>query len=356
MAGIQYAIKRNRLQKALLQGMEIGAGDSVYSIGEDGVCSMVLPLLDSGIADCPWGRLHFELELPENCVCYLYAAACNEKQGQEVLLSEDSSLLEKKRKLQAMGGLRFINKPDVLLYEISGRYLWILLEIMGKSVQIGNMRVEAPGDNFMQTFPEVYRQKNSFFHRYLSIFSSIYHDFQEKLDNREELLPVEDAPLELLELYAKWMGIEVNGDSLGEEALRELLREAPELLRRKGTRYCMERICAILLGEVPVIAERSQMQRYVPRTEKPRYDALYGDSPYDVTLLLEHYVEERKKEQLLHLLGQFKPLRSRLHIICMEPTGLLDEHGYLDQNAVIFTQREGVLDAAQTADGTIVLQ
>lgn len=356
MAGIQYAIRHNRLKKALLQGMELREGDSVYSNEESGECCFVLPVLDSGIADCPWGRLHFELKLPENCVCYLYVAACNEKQGQEVLLSEDSSLLEKKRCIQAQKGLRFINKPDVLLYEITGRYLWIMLEVIGKGVEIGNMRVEAPGDNFMQTFPEVYREKNSFFHRYLSIFSSMYQDFQEKLDNRGELLPVETAPLGLLELYAKWMGIDVNGGYLGEETLRALLKEAPELLRRKGTRYCMERICDILLGEIPVIAERSQMQRYVPRSEKPRYDALYGDSPYDVTLLLEHYVEEKKKEQLLHLLGQFKPLRSRLHLVFMEPTGLLDEHGYLDQNAVIFTQREGLLDDARTADGTIILQ
>lgn len=356
MAGIQYAIKRNRLEKALLHGMEQGEGNSVYSCGENGERYFVLPLLDSGMEDCPWGRLHFELELPENCVCYLYVAAANEKQGQDVMLTADFSLMEKKRLLQTMGGLRFINKPDVLLYEITGRYLWVMLEVIGKQVKISNMRIEAPGDNFMQTFPEVYRQKNSFFHRYLSIYSSIYRDFQEKLDSREELLPVETAPLGLLELYAKWLGIDVNGGYLGEETLRALLKEAPELLRRKGTKYCMERLCHILLGEVPVIAERSQMQRYVRRAEKPRYDALYGDSPYDVTLLLSHYVEEKKKEQLLHLLGQFKPLRSRLHIVFMEPTGLLDEHSYLDQNAVIFTQSDGMLDAAQIADGTIILQ
>ena len=98
------------------------------------------------------------------------------------------------------------------------------------------------------------------------------------------------------------------------------------------------------------------MQRYIRRNERKLYDGLYGDSPYDVTLLLKHYVEERKKEQLLHLLSQFKPLRSRLHIVFLEPTGVLDEHSYLDNNAVTFTQSEGMLDAARIADGTIILQ
>lgn len=356
MAGIKYSIRRNRLTKALLQGMYLDEDGQIGCNGEQGDRYMVLPLLDSGVEDCPWGRLHFDLTLEENCVCYLYVAASNEKTGQEVMLDADTSLMKKKRLLQSMRGLQFINKPDVLLYEITGRYLWIVMEIIGENVSVKNIQVEAPGDNFMQTFPEVYREKNSFFHRYISIYSSLYNDFQEKIDNRGELLPVEQASMPLLELYAKWLGIDVNGGYLGEETLRELMKEAPELLRRKGTKYCVERICNILLGETPIIAERSQMQRYVRRNEKAQYDALYGDSPYDVSLFLKHPVEEKKKQQLLHLLSQFKPLRSRLHIVFLEPTGVLDEHIYLDENAVTFAQEDGVLDVSQIADGTIILQ
>ena len=356
MAGIHYSIRQNRLKEALLVGMEPAEGDSLQSDVSDSGHYFVLPALDSGVEDCPWGRLRFDLTLPENCVCYLYVAASNNLKDQEMLLDADSGLMEKKRKLQSLRGLRFVNKPDVLLYEIEGRYLRIMVEVIGEGVRVGNIRAEAPGDNFMQTFPEVYREKNSFFHRYLSVYSSIYNDFQEKLDLRKELLPVEAAPPALLQLYAKWLGIDIDGGYLGEEILRKLLREAPELLRRKGTKYCIERICTILLGEKPTIVERSQMQQYVRRSEKAQYDSLYGDSPYDVALMLTCYIDERKKEQLLHLLSQFKPVRSRLHITFLEPTGVLDDHTYLDQNAVIFVQNEGMLDAAQAADGTIILQ
>lgn len=356
MAGIKYTIRQNRLNKALFQGMKLEADGSVHTEETEDSSYLVLPLLDSGVEDCPWGRLHFELALEENSVCYLYVASCNARTGQEMMLDASVPLLEKKHLLQSLGGLQFINKPDVLLYEITGRFLWIVVEVLGEKAALWNIQVEAPGDNFMQTFPEVYREKNSFFHRYLSIYSSLYNDFQEKLDSRGELLPIEKAPMELLEVYARWMGIDVNGGYLGEETLRALLKEAPELLRRKGTKYCVERICNILLGETPIIAERSQMQRYIRRDQRAQYDALYGDSPYDVSLFLKNYVEEKKKEQLLHLLGQFKPLRSRLHIVFLEPAGVLDEHSYLDENAVTFTQEEGVLDVAQIADGTIVLQ
>lgn len=356
MAGIRYSIRQSQLQKALLAGMEHGADGSIYSTVSEGSCYMVLPVLDSGTEDCPWGRFRFHLEMPENCMCYLYAAASDKKSGMEAWLSETNSLLDKKKMIQSLRGLCFINKEDVLLYEISGRYLWIMIEVIGEGVTVGSMYAEAPGDNFMQTFPEVYRGKNSFFHRYLSIYSSIYNEFQEKLDIRSELLPVEQASLPLLELYAKWLGIDVNGGYLGEETLRALLLEAPELLKRKGTKYCIEKICMLVLGEKPTIVERGLMQRYVQRSEKKQYDSLYGDSPYDVTLLLKTFVEEKKKEQLLHLLNQFKPVRSRLHIVLLDASGMLDDHSYLDENAVIFTQREGMLDAAQIADGTIIIQ
>lgn len=355
MAGIHYSIRQNRLKKALLSGMEYGEDGSLSSV-EEGSAYVVLPALDSGLADCPWGRLKFELFMPENSICYLYVAAMNQKEPCDQFLLEEGSLYEKKELLQAMRGLCFINKPDVLLYEISGRYLFLMIEIIGKGSRIKNIRADAPGDNFMQTFPEVYREKNSFFHRYLSIYSSIYNDFQERLDKRQELLPVEEAPLPLLELYAKWLGVDVNGGYLGEETLRKLLLAMPELLRRKGTAGCIEKLCLILLGEKPILAERGRMQRYVRREEKEQYDRLYGEGPYDVTLLFRCHVEEKKKEQLLHLLRQFKPVRSRLYVVFLEPSGVLDEYSYLDQNAVVFMQQDGILDAQQAADGTIIIQ
>ena len=64
MAGIRYSIRQNQLKKALLVGMEYGEGDSLHSNTAD-IGYFVLPVLDSGVEDCPWGRLHFELDLPE---------------------------------------------------------------------------------------------------------------------------------------------------------------------------------------------------------------------------------------------------------------------------------------------------
>jgi hypothetical protein len=72
--------------------------------------------------------------------------------------------------------------------------------------------------------------------------------------------------------------------------------------------------------------------------------------------MVEKPIAEKKKKQLLLLLDQYKPVRSRIRIVSLDDSGVLDGHTYLDQNAVTFEQGDGVLDDRQMMDGTIVLQ
>lgn len=354
MAGLTYTIKKNTLNKALLIDMEVNEHGGLSATGGDMHYAFLAPL-DSGVEDCPWGRLNFEMTLPQNTMCYMYAVATNNKQDLMYMLDPDKSVQDKEKMIYSIGGVRFINKDDVVLYHSSGRYLCIAFEIIGEGVELNKLTAYAPGDNFMQVFPEVYRDKNSFFHRYLSVFSSIYNDFQYKLDKAEYLLDIDKAPVELLYLYTRWLGIDVSGGFLDEDTLRNLLKEAGEILPRKGTKYAIEHICEIVIGEKPIIVERCLMDGYIQHSVKENYDDLYGDSPYDVTLLINNYVSDRKKEQLLHLLEQFKPIRTRLKVVFLEESGVLDGHSYMDQNAVTFNQTEGVLDRNQSSDGTVIL-
>lgn len=356
MAGLTYTIRKPQLERALYSGMTLGEDGTVVCGAGEGPFSCLLAPLDSGVEDCPWGRLRFELTLPADAVCYLYAAACNGTDQNAYLMDPEIPFTEKKRCLSELRCLRFINRQDVLLYEIEGRYLWIAVEAVGEGVVFSNVDVFVPGDSFMQVFPEIYREKNSFFHRYLSIFSSLYNDLQDKLDHRADLLDVDRAPKALLEIFLRWIGIDVEGGCLEAEFLRTLLRAAPELIRYKGTGNGIRRICGLFVGEEPEILERNLMQRYVKNAGKEVYDSLYGDSPYDVTLLFSATVAEHKKEQLLHLLEQFKPARSKLRILFLEKRGVLDDHTYLDRNAVIFSRKQGRMDYSTLTDGVIVLE
>lgn len=356
MADIQFTISRNRLNKALMQGIEIEGSDGVRCNANEGVHYMILPLLDSGVEDCPWGRIFFHMEMPKDAVCYLYVCAMNEPLGRELLMDPAKGFQEKIKYLAANRCLRFINKKDALLYEIEGRYLWVALEIIGEDVSLSHMVIKAPGDNFMRLFPEVYREKNSFLHRYLSIFSSIYQDFGRDIDHMEDLLEPDKMPVQLLELYLKWFGIDVSGGYISEAVMRQLLKDAAWLMANKGTRRCIDRICELFINEKPIILERNMMNRYLTQAQTDIYNSLYGDGPYDVTLLIQSRVELAVRRQLLHLLEQFKPIRCRLAVVFLENTGVLDSYNYLDGNAYVYSSSMADLDDEQLMDGTVIIQ
>lgn len=356
MAGIQFTIGRNRLDKSFYYGIEPDGENGIKCSENTGMHYMILPLLDSGVADCSWGRISFDMELPEDTVFYLYLCAMNEPLGREIMMDSEKGFREKIRFLAANRCLRFINKKDALLYEIEGRYLWIAIEIIGEGVKVSNMVVQAPGDNFMRLFPEVYREKNSFMHRYLSIFSSIYNDFQNNIDHMEDLLEPDRMPVQLLEMYLKWFGVDVAGGYVSEAVMRALLKDVAWLMANKGTRQCIDRLCELFIGEKPIILERSMMSRYLRYSETEVYNNLYGDNPYDVTLLIESKVELTTRRQLLHLLEQFKPVRCRIAVVFLENAGVLDSYNYLDRNACVFTSSVADLDEEQLMDGTVVIQ
>lgn len=356
MAGIQFTIGKNKLEKSVMCGVERIGDSGVACTKEAGIHYVMLPLLDSGMEDCPWGRMFFQLVCPNTSVFYLYVCATNNPKGSEWLLDENVSLSEKTKFLASKKCLRFVNKQDVLLYELEGRYLYIMLEMIGESVCVSDMVVQAPGDNFLQTFPEIYREKNSFLHRYLSIFSSLYNDFQDQIDHREQLLDPDKVSKPLLELYLKWFGLDVSGGFISEEIMRTLLKEIAWLMSHKGTKQCIDRLCEIFIEEKPIILERCMMSKYLKRGELEVYNQLYGESPYDVTLLIKSKVPLLERRQLLHLLEQFKPVRCSIAVVFLENAGILDSYNYLDTNAYVFTSTNGDLDEQQLMDGTVIIQ
>jgi len=356
--GIQYTIRKNRYEKALSEGVEITENGFVCT-PDTGIHYVILRALDSGREDCPWGRLVFNAEIKEEAVYYIYALSSNEKvvhtiNGDipidEYLQNPEVEMMDKKAFFGRQKAVRYSNKSDVLLYSQKGRYIWIMVEILGETTMaVTDMRVQAPGDNFMRTFPLVYQHPGDFFHRYMSVFSTIYSDMQDKIDNSFELLDPDKAPKELLLKYVSWMGIDLQGGFLSEDILRTLVKEAFNLNKYKGTRRSVERICEIILGDKPLIVEQNHLQG----EDK---NGLYGSSPYDVTLLVSGFVDEKTRAQLTYLLEQFKPIRSILHIVYLQDTGVLDRYSYMDMNAKVFEKGKATLDKHQLMNGEVIIQ
>lgn len=334
MPDYKYQIKENRLKTAFIEN------GNIY-----------LKPIDSLKDEANWGRLHYDVEMTGNVACIVYAAASD-------LLIEPDEQTEGgyKRLLKNLGASRFVQQNDMMLYNMSGRYLYLAFTVTGEGeAQFTNMYVDRVGDRFMETFPLVYQDYGKFFHRYLSIFSTIYDDFDKVIDNMPQLLDLDKCSKELLSIYAGWLGIDIGDGFLAEDVLRELVKNAYQLNRMKGTRWCLEKITEILFGEPAVIVERNTTEDYLPKEQIDNINKLYGTSLFDVTVLINQQLDETKKSQLEFLLRQFLPIRCKLRIVELNRSGLLDSYSYLDVNARVYQTYDGVLDSQQSMDDVITL-
>lgn len=346
---IWYSIKNNRIKKSVVNGFITGEDGQLILDENETEHNVFLYPLDGVEQGSVWGRLSCELLLAEQIVCYIYVIAfdnidyyVNEDYGGlwDYLSDPSAGGYEKCKLLQSLGAKRFVNTDDALLYELSGRYLFIGLEMLGSgSASIGKMKVGVRGDVFMDTFPAVYHERNSFFHRYISIFSSIYNDISDQNEKLYEMLDLDKCDVALLEMYGSWFGIDLKGGFLPEDTLRQLVKEAYQLNRMKGTKWALRRIVEIFVGEDSVIVE----------------NRLQDGGIFDVTVMINKKLSEDLRHQLMYLIDQFRPLRTRIRLLQMEKEAVIDGNSYLDMNAAIPKQKHVVLDEEAIYDGAITL-
>ncbi|MCD8130226.1 MAG: phage tail protein I [Lachnospiraceae bacterium] len=360
-----YTIRKNRIQSGCFPGFVPAENEFFRASPHEAEHYVYLKAVDSGVIDAEWGRLRTDLRHSEDMIFYLRAVALNEdsfyRRGepvriQDFLCDPKESPTVKREFFDRVGALRTVNRTDILLYGLRGRYLYLMLEADGEgSCAFSTITIDRQGDNFMNTFPGVYQERNSFFHRYMSVFSSMYNDFEGKIDSLPQLLDPGKCPAALLPMYASWLGLDVGDDFLDEAILRPLVKEAYALNRMKGTKAALERIGEIVLGQKVQVLERNVMADYIEPEQMREFEKLYGDSVYDVTVLVKGSATQLEISRLLFLMEQFKPVRARLHIIRMEKSGTLDQYSYLDMNAGISDRGPGSLDEKKTLDGAVRL-
>lgn len=358
-----YSIRKNRYKYSYLSGFEIEGNNRLKCLSEDFNHYVILGQIDGIEDDANWGRLNFSCEFEEEVIYNVYVFATNfedfNRRGtitgvDEFLLGEDD-INTKKEFFKIVEAKKCVNQNDILLYDVKGRYLHIMIEVVGMTEgYIEKLNINSQGDFYMESLPEVYQDYGSFLHRYMSIFSSIFIDLQENIENIDEIFDLDKASVSLLTLFGKWMGIDVSGNFLSEDKLRTLIKEAYSLNRMKGTKKALERLTEIVLEEKTVILEKNQLQEEAKN--KDNFEALYGKGNYDVTILIKTYVPENQKSQLMFLIKQFVPIRCNLNIRFLDDCNGLDDHMYMDLNTQISDEIVGELDARQVMDGTILLK
>lgn len=362
-----YTVRRNKIKKSFYRGfcLNENAELSVSSCEEGHI--IFLPFIDSGEDNLKWGRLKIDAVLKGEMLISIHAFASNhlslikgnQKLDLEYYLLSDHIKIEDKKTLFSQNDMfevkNFVGFQDVLLYGIKGRYLWICIEMIGNgSGTIYNINVNSSENIVLDAFPEIYQDSNSFFCRYLSVFSSIFMDFEYEIEGIHQRMDLETASLKLLKIYGKWFGIDLTGSYLEKSKLRKLLMEAHSLNRLKGTKKVIKKLSQLLLDMEVMIVERNLLFDY--SSENDIQNKLYGDSPYDFTILVHGRANEQDQSQLLFILKQFMPMRCKIHIVFLSECDSLDSYCYLDINATIYSGVSGILDNSHFIDGSTILK
>jgi phage tail-like protein len=104
--------------------------------------------------------------------------------------------------------------------------------------------------------PALYQQNGDFGLRLLGALEHVLDPIVALIDALPAHVSAGLAPLDLLDLFAAWLGVELD-ESWPPERRRELIRRAPELARRRGTRTGLELTLKIAFPDLPLRIEES---------------------------------------------------------------------------------------------------
>lgn len=331
-----YTYRYFKLKKSCMEGAYIGADAQIVFSPAVSRHTLILPPLDAGERDAVWGRLYMETKLPGQSIVRVYAAAVNEPPNQTggYLLDGGISFEQKIEYFKENGIGPVTNQEDMLLYSLRGRYLWLGFQLeQAEGGGIKKLQVINPGDHFLQTFPDVYQERNSLFHRYLSIFSTLYFDFEKETKKLSELFMPDRAPQWMLHYMGELIGIDLGQGLLDERAVRGFLKHAFRYVRMKGTGCVLKEITKLLIKEEPFLIEKED-----------------GNAAF----LLHHPLSEQEELMLLFFLKQFKPIYSKLSLMSYQEEEGIDRYCFSDINAKLLVLPEGSMDLEAASEQCIM--
>jgi phage tail-like protein len=340
--------------------------------------------LDSAEEGTEWHKFVLDADIPANTQVQISYRAADDKQvtvgssttNLDRYIEESSSLNEEERaqKAAALDALDWsvpaVNAADALVLDGVGRYLWLRIDLIGseeKAPSIGSLRLDFPRDTYLRYLPAVYQedeQSRDFLERFLSLFETFFAGTEGAISHLARYFDVDSslATGDFLRWLASWLSISED-KSWNEAQLRELVRRAPELYKKRGTRDGLEAMIEIFTGERPLVVEHFQtVCAQTPASKRTAdestgqkvrgleeiYTSLYGTDPYCFCVLLKPFRTETKEERKVvrrlsdeerkavrRIVDAEKPAHTCAGLLALQPWIHLDMHTYLGVNTYL---------------------
>ncbi len=155
------------------------------------------------------------------------------------------------------GGDRHTGTWEMLLQEVTGRYLQVRLTILGTrrtTPRLQALRVHYPRFSYLKEYlPAMYRDdaaSASFLDRYLANVEGTYTTLEGQIEQVQTLFDTRSIPAEYLDWLAGWFGVSLDF-TWGEETRRLFLDHAPQMFRERGTCAGLVRAIRLALDRCP---------------------------------------------------------------------------------------------------------
>ncbi len=303
--------------------------------------------LDSTIPNCHWHRVRLDVDIPSNTLTKLSYSA-----------SETPGAVP-----PDFGGhfnaAPLTNPLDALLNGAIGRYIRFRIQLFSDETlqgapMIRSLKIHFPRDTYLRYLPGTYREdveSLDFTQRFLSLFETFMRESEATVSNITRYLDPVAAPDEFIAWLSGWLSLTID-ENWSRESRRQLLREAPALYKRRGTRGYISRIMEIYWGEAPITVEHFQLEDVENAAHRDLLTRLYCDHACAFTVLVEPRWEEcgdtikiakpilpALKGTLKRIVETGKPAHTSARLHMLQPWFYLDMHTYLGINSVLTQPR-----------------
>lgn len=307
-------------------------------------------VFDSTIPGCRWHRVVLDADIPDNTLIKLsYSASQSETPPGGGDRFTASTALE--------------NPRDALLIDATGRYIRFKLELFSDETGqntplIRSMKIYYPRDTYLRYLPATYQEDETgkdFTERFLSLFETFMQHSEEQIYDFTAYLDSETVPESFISWLSQWLAVTVD-ENWSETQQRQLLREAPQLYKKRGTGAVLSRFIEIYYGKAPIIIEPFQMECIDNEEYRTLISKLFSTDPYGFSVLLEPKWEDPDSGEkravsicgtcrtaLQRIIDAEKPAYTAGILHLLEPAVYLDMHTYLGINTLL-SKRDFLLE------------
>ncbi|MGZ4134034.1 MAG: phage tail protein, partial [Tumebacillaceae bacterium] len=322
---------------------------------------MLFRALDSTVNETIWHKITLDADFPDETQLRVSYYASDRRDafinGQYVVLDEyisdpDRSMQEKLTGLARFWSDPIVSPHDALFFEAQGRYLWLKIEMVGSekiSPLVRKLRAFFPRTSYLENLPAVYQEdpaSRDFLERFLSLFGTFMNEMENKIAHISRYFDGDSVSGEYLRWLATWLGIASDG-TWTEEQTQSVLKRAPELYKKRGTREGLELMIEIFTGEKPYLVEFFQYKHLIEKSEIKKYmEQLYGLDPYCFCVLVKPESVPTENHRLLvqRILDEEKPAFAEAKLVVLEPWMYLGTHSYIGVNTFMSEPSLLVLD------------